>query len=243
MRDKKGTERDEGQSPSDPGSQPPRHGFQGDRAPPAAPSGPAALSIAISREAGARGGSIGRRVGRKLAWQVYDQEVLEYIAQEGGIRQELLDAQDAAAVTWAAEHLQALVRADTVEPSSPLSNLARVVVALAAQGQVVFIGRGAGCLLPAASTLKVRILAPLADRIAYMSQWLRLTREEAAERVRLRDNRRAEFLQTHFHHDPNDIYQYDLVLNSSLLGEEVCAQLIVEAAQAKQALCQGESHG
>ena len=31
----------------------------------------------------ARGGSIGKRVGRKLGWQVYNQEVMEYIAQDG----------------------------------------------------------------------------------------------------------------------------------------------------------------
>ena len=111
--------------------------------------------------------------------------------------------------------------------------LARAILALAAQGGVVLIGRGAGLLLPAETTLHVRVLAPLADRIAYISQWLRLTDEEAAERVRLRDARRAEFLATHFHRQPGDTHQYDLLLNSSLLGEEMCADLIAAAARAK----------
>ena len=48
------------------------------------------------------------------------------------------------------------------------------------------IGRGAGCILPRESTLNVRVVAALEERIAYMAQWLRLTAEEAAERVRLR---------------------------------------------------------
>jgi hypothetical protein len=218
----------------------PRHGFQGNRLPSPAASVPAGLSIAVSREAGARGGTIGRRVGRKLGWQVYDQEALEYIAQQGTVRQDLLAAQDAAAGRWAEDRLQQLSRAGLLSATPPLVNLTRVILALAAQGQVVFIGRGAGCLLPPASTLKVRVLAPLADRVAYMSQWLRLTREEAAERVRLRDSRRSAYLQTHFHHDPADVYQYDLALNSSLLGEEVCAELIVQAAHAKLDLLRGE---
>jgi cytidylate kinase len=231
---------DEGTAPSDPGLQTPRHGFQGNRTPQPLPSVPAAVSIAVSREAGARGGTIGRRVGRKLGWQVYDQEVLEYMAQEGTVRQELLDTQEAAAGRWAEEQLRQLRRQGKVAVTPPLLDLARVILALGGQGRVVFIGRGAGCVLPAASTLKVRILAPLDDRIAYMSQWLRLTRDEAAERVRLRDRRRAEYLQTHFHSDPNDVYQYDLVLNSSLLGEEVSAELIVQAAEAKWVLLDGE---
>ncbi|HVS36699.1 MAG TPA: cytidylate kinase family protein, partial [Gemmataceae bacterium] len=69
----------------------PRHGYQGEReTSPAAPRLPAGLCIAVSREAGARGGAIGRRVGHKLGWQVYDQEVLEYMAQDGVVRQGVL---------------------------------------------------------------------------------------------------------------------------------------------------------
>jgi hypothetical protein len=66
-----------------------------------------------------------------------------------------------------------------------------------------------------------------------MSQWLRLSQEEATERVRLRDERRATFLNTHFHRQPGDIQQYDLVLNSGTLGEDVCAELIARAARAR----------
>jgi hypothetical protein len=35
------------------------------------------------------------------------------------------------------------------------------------------------------------------------------------------------------------VYQYDLFLNSSLLGEELCAGLIVSAAQGKGAALTG----
>ncbi len=68
-----------------------------------------------------------------------------------------------------------------------------------------------------------------------MSQWLRLTIEEAAERVRVRDERRREFVANNFHRDPSELHQYDLILNSSLLGEDVCAELIAQAARARTA--------
>src|SRR5262249_6923352 len=97
------------------------------------------------------------------------------------------------------------------------------------------IGRGAGCILPAPSTLDVRVIAPLADRIAYMSQRLRLSLEAAAGEVSLRDRLRAEFIGAHFHRQPADTYQYDLILNSSHLGEDLCAELIAHAARAKLA--------
>ena len=214
----------------------PRHGFQGDRGPDPAPAEfPAGLTVAISREAGSRGGTIGRRAARKLGWQVYDQELLEYVSQEGPMHQELLDALPAGASAWLGQRLEQLLREQSVSQHPSIVRLARAILALAAQGGVVLIGRGAGLLLPAETTLHVRVLAPLADRIAYLSQWLRLTDEEAAERVRLRDARRAEFLGTHFHRQPGDPHQYDLLLNSSLLGEEMCADLVAGAARAKGA--------
>jgi cytidylate kinase len=109
------------------------------------------------------------------------------------------------------------------------------VLGLACRGQVVLVGRGAHCILPRPSTLAVRVVAPERDRVAYMAQWLRLTEPEARERVEAQDRRRADFLLAHFGRRPDDLYQYDLVLNSSTLGEEVCAELIAHAVRARAA--------
>jgi cytidylate kinase len=194
---------------------------------------PLSLTIAVSREAGARGSSIARRAGEKLGWQVYTQDVLEYIAQEGSFRQEVVDNLPPAAGPWVQEQLRRLPAAAQGDRQASLVNLAHIILALGAQGEVILIGRGAGFLLPARSTLHVRFVAPLQDRIAYMGQWLRLTREEAAEQVRLRDARRNEFIESRFHCRPTEAYHYDLTLNSSLLGEELCADLVVQAARSK----------
>jgi cytidylate kinase len=216
----------------------PKHGFQGDRGPPETNEElvPAGLTIAISREAGSRGSSIAKSAAKKLDWESYDQGLLEYIAQQPALREPLGENLPAASKRWAEERLQALLREQNLSKHPAVVGLARTVLGLGARGEVVLIGRGAGYILPSASTLHVRIVAPVADRVAYMSQWLRLTREAATEQVRARDARRAEFLDTHFHRRPSDIYAFDLVLNSSLLGEELCASLIVQAARGKEAV-------
>src|SRR5262245_55103378 len=88
----------------------PLHGFQGCRTPvPSTPSVPALLAVAVSREAGARGGTIGRRVAKKLGWQVYNQELLEYTAQEGPSRHVMTHLPPGAA-SWAEDRLQTLLR-------------------------------------------------------------------------------------------------------------------------------------
>jgi hypothetical protein len=219
----------------------PQHGFQGNRTPPPARQGlPAGLAVAVSREAGGRGGTIARRVGRKLGWQVYNQELLDYISQEGAFRENLFASLPAGAPQWADERVEQMRGSGELTGEPAILNLARTVLAVSAPGEVLLLGRGAGCILPRDTTLNVRIVAPQSERVAYMGQWLRLTLAEAAEHVRLRDENRTEFINKHFHRQPGDVYQYDMLLNSSLLGEDLCVELIVQAARAKQAAVFGE---
>jgi cytidylate kinase len=217
----------------------PRHGYRGEYAAADHPFLPAGLTIAISREAGSRGTSIAKRAGEKLGWQVYTQDLLEYVAQETTVRQEILDNLSPAALHWVEEQLERIQGDAAISLHPSLLNTARLILALGATGEVLLIGRGAGCLLPRHATLQVRIVAPLEDRVAYLSQWLGLTGEEALEQVRLRYQRRADFIQTHFQRQVTDVYQYDLLLNSTLLGEELSAELLVQAARAKAGLMVG----
>jgi cytidylate kinase len=193
------------------------------------------MTIAISREAGARGGTIGRRVGRALGWQVYDQELLEFVMQDGTVQQGFADGLSPEAAEWVERRLAEL-SAEGLHAPATIAIMARLSLALGAQGKVVLIGRGAGYLLPRKTTLHVRLIAPQEDRIAYMAQWLRLTVEEARQRVRVRDAKRAEFLTTYLRRQPGEVHSYDLILNTSSFGEELSTELIVQAARAKESL-------
>lgn len=214
----------------------PRHGDQGDRRPaPPTPRIPTSVTIALSREAGSRGGSIARRVGVKLGWQVYSQDMLEYIAQEGSFGHEIGDSLSPEMAQWIDERLDHLLRTQEMTQHPSMRELARILLTLGASGESILLVRGAGFVLPRTSTLHVRIVAPVADRVAYMSQWLRLTEAQAADEIHGRDQRRAEFVTTHFQRELGDPHNYDLVVNSSHLGEELCAELIVQAARSKLA--------
>jgi cytidylate kinase len=217
----------------------PLHGYRGQAEDEPAPGVPAGLTIALSREAGARGSTIAKRAGEKLGWEVYSQEMLEYVAQNAAARQDLLDKLTPAAGEWINEQMQQLLERNYLSQNPSVRDLARLVLTLGVQGNVILLGRGAGFIMPARSTLHVRLVAPVEARVAYMSQLLRLTEEEAAAEVRKRDHRRADFLATHFHRKPNDVHVYDMILNTSLLGEERCADLIAAAAKAKMSAVVG----
>jgi cytidylate kinase len=206
----------------------PHHGDRGNPKAPV-PKFPRTLSIAVSRQTGSRGGSIAQLVGRKLGWQVVDQDLLEFMAQQGSAGDDLT----AAAREWAERRLRELQQNGTLAADKSETNLARTILTLAAIGEVVMVGRGAGHLLPPASTLHVRIVAPRAERIAYFGQWQRLTPQDAEREVDLRDARRSQYMLDHFSVDASDPVNYDLILNSGTMGEEMCAQMIVDAAKSR----------
>ncbi len=215
-------------------AEPPRHGYRGAPTPPPAILRPRGLTVAISREAGARGGTIAAAVGRRLGWQVFTQEMLDFLARDEAARTELMADVPASARLWADAETSRLTRARDLAPGSDAAAVARFILTLAARGDAVIVGRGAGFLLPAATTVHVRVVAPLETRVAYLSQWSRMTEPEAAAEVRARDRRRAEFLAALTDRDPNDPTAYDLLLNSGRVGPEACADMVAQAVRAKQ---------
>ena len=111
----------------------PLHGYRGERAE-AAPALPAGLTITISREAGARGGTIARHAGGKLGWQVYPQDLLEYVTQDASARQEILDDLPSGAEAWVEQQLNGLLQSQSISNNPSVIDLARVVLYLASRG-------------------------------------------------------------------------------------------------------------
>src|SRR5262245_5972755 len=88
--------------------EPPLHGNQGDREPADVLEAPLGLTVAISREAGARGGSIAKRLGKRLGWQVYTQDLLEFMCSNEAARSQLVADTPKESVVWANHQLDRL---------------------------------------------------------------------------------------------------------------------------------------
>lgn len=211
----------------------PRHGDPGTHAPEQQYL-PQAITVAISRETGARGGSIGKRISKKLAWSYYDQELLQYLAQGNRLEDEIITGLSPEAREWVGEHFVQLKQENRVGKDAREQDIAQVMLAIAAKGKAVIVGRGAGALLPAQCVLHVRIVAPLEDRAAWIRQIQRITKDQAYEFIQRQDKQRAGMLDAHFKKSAKDTGVYDLMLNSSRLGESGCAAVIIEAARQKQ---------
>jgi cytidylate kinase len=186
-----------------------------------------AMTIALNREAGTHGTAVAHVVGERLGWSVYDHELMEHIAREKGLRVDLLESLDEKPQSWFLECIQAFV-GDSLGEAGYVSHLVETIVSLGRLGRCVIVGRGAANLLPRETTLRVRLVAPLADRIAAYAKNHTVPREEAARQVEKLDRQRTTFVQSHFHKDVADPHNYDLILNTARWSIEECADAIID---------------
>jgi hypothetical protein len=197
--------------------------------------GPRKLTIALARQAGTKGAAIGQEVGRRLAWPVYDHQLLERISQEMGLRVNLLESLDERHVNWLEEFVASFLGTAPVCESGFVYHLARTIAALATHGGCVIVGRGAALILPKKTTLRVRLVAPLRERVAVVAKRWSLTDKEALAKTKQLDREQREFIRGHFHREPADSSSYDLVLNVADMTAADCAELIVDAARLRMA--------
>jgi cytidylate kinase len=197
--------------------------------------------IALSRQAGIDATSIAGEIGQRLGWSVYDHELVERIAQEMGLHTSLLQSLDETHVSWLTEMVDHLMSMPS--QSEYVHRLLKTVLALGIHGECVIVGRGAAHVLPIGSTLRVRLIAPLNERVTSMCQQTGISRAHAQRQVEAIDRERTRFVEDHFQKDPNDCENYDLVLNTSQFSPTACAQLAIDALHLmKSRLSGGPSH-
>jgi hypothetical protein len=208
-------------------------------APPAEPSQAIQFFIAVSRELGSEGEKVAESVAECLGWPKYDREILNYMSENEEVRRRLYDLMDERERTWMQQML------DLLEPLGPDAALARegyfgllkqAVIAIAGKQRAVFVGRGAGFVLPRSRGLSVRIVAPLKDRIKHVMEYESLDERAARRRIEEVESQRAEFLVRHFGHRPYDPRRYDMVLNAGCLCIPDMCSLICLAAERKLGL-------
>ena len=190
---------------------------------------PTAYSIAISREAGSYGAAIAHAVGDRLGWPVYDGELLRHIADDLGVRRNLLESLDEKQVSWLSDCMSGLFTDSAVNESAYFRRLVELLLSLASHGHCVVVGRGASFIMPLASTLRVRVVAPLAVRANAVQREHGVTLKEATARVETTDRERNRFVVDHLRIDPTNPANYDLTLNVSRFSIDECADLVLAA--------------
>jgi cytidylate kinase len=189
--------------------------------------------IAVSRQAGAGGEQIARQLGARLAWRVFDKELLDYLAEQCRLDARSLELLDETKVSWFDESVLNLIQPRLISQDDYVRRLVRIVVLGLLDGPAVLVGRGTGAVLPRAGGLSVRVVAAVGDRLARIRDAGSLDEKAARRVVTETDTARREFVRRHFHVDPDDPLQYDLIVNTSRVGVEGAAEIVLAAASSR----------
>jgi len=188
---------------------------------------PVKPSITISREVGALGTTVATEVGTRLGLEVYDKKILEKVGEEMRRPASDLEHVDEKVSNWLEEAIASLLLPRPVNPGSFVKYLLGAIRGLGTIGGAIIVGRGANCILPPETTLRVRLIGDLDERVKIIMQLKSLGDKEARTWMARTEKERAEFVRQTFGVDVTDPHQYDLTLNTSRLSVGECAELIV----------------
>lgn len=193
------------------------------------------FTIALSREAGTPAQEVARHVGERLGWPVYDREVPARIAHELHVPEVVVEWIDERRQSWLLECIESFTSPCHLSESRYFRHLLSVVRSLGKMGRCLIVGHGAAFILPACSTLRVQLVGNREDRIAEFARQLHIDHWTASQQLHETSRERARFLREHFHIDPAQPRNYDLVLNTSQWSPSDCADFILRALHHKAA--------
>jgi cytidylate kinase len=171
--------------------------------------------ITISREYGAGGGEVGRRLAEALGWELLDRDLLHRAAQIEHVPDSELERLDEKAMSMA-DHLRLRPPHRTY-----LHGLKAAVEQAVQRGNVVLVGRGTRHLLgETQGTFHLRLVAPKdwrARRMASLEDW---SLDQALARCTEMDRIRDHFSRYFFGSKAIQPAEYDFVVNTGRVSLE-----------------------
>ncbi len=204
--------------------------------------------MCISRPEGAGGAEVGRIVSERLGFAYVDEEIVAAAAAKGGIS--AADVADEEQRKRALGRLlQEIGRGASIEsyglggmvwplreeatPDGIRALIQQAIEETAARGDVVIVSHAAShALAGREGVLRVLVTASPDTRARRLADARGLEPKEAAQAVKEADTARADYLRRFYGISAEAATQYDLVVNTDVLGVERAAALVAAAASA-----------
>ncbi len=187
--------------------------------------------LTISRDKGSLGDQISQELGKRLGWQVFDREILDYIAQNSHVRQGLVEQLDEKSQSLVHDTIQRFLRlaeGGSFGIAEYYGALVKTLAYLATRGEAILMGRGSNFVTREEKLgLHVRIVASPMVRVQRLSERWRIPPAEACWRMKELDTQRRAFVRHHFAQNIDDPRFYDLIYSTDhLTAEQVVDSLM-----------------
>ena len=193
--------------------------------------------ITISREYGAGGHTIGKRVAQELGIEIYDKDIVRETVRASGFETEVVQEEEED-VSKASTFLKSLCSSSVHyrDPQEVIHEVqTAVILQFAKKGPCVILGRCADDILRESDVdvLNVFIHADDLHRAVRISEMTGITSATELQKLMAKkDSSRRNYYEHYTRKKWGDSHNYDLTLDSGKLGVDLCVQMIVEAAKA-----------
>lgn len=186
--------------------------------------------ITIGRELGSGGRTIGKMVANQLGIPYYDRELIDKAAQKTGLTTRYVETADQKVTNSFLYNLA--MGTSYGYGNRPLSEQVyiaqqQIIKECAKKGSCVIVGRCADAILDNSyDVCKVFIYADMKQRIQRCISQYKMTPEDAQKQIKQSDKARSCHYNTFTDKEWGNRHNYDLMLNSSTLGYQKCANTI-----------------
>ncbi len=185
--------------------------------------------LCVSRLPMSRGDEVARLCAERLGWELFDREIVDHIARDAKTLGQFVTSLDERCRTAMDDWISTALDTDSMGHLAYLRHLKRVLLTIALHGNAVILGRGANFILPPAVGMRVLVTAPPPRRIDNLAAARELSPRKAAQELKRLDERRREFLKTHFLAAGQELDHYDLIVNVDQMSIDEAATLIVDS--------------
>lgn len=192
--------------------------------------------ITIERQYGSGGSVIGKLAADKLGINCYNRQILEMTADKCGISPEYLEsAEENVPTSFLYSLLLSANPARSLEDDLPLSDKvflmeSRIITEISEKEEsFVLVGRCGSYILEDKGCFSVYIYADPSERMKRAVREYGIPENKAESIMKKADKRRETFYNVNTGKQWQDKDQYHICLNSAVLGDELCAELIVKA--------------
>lgn len=182
------------------------------------------IIINIGRQFGSGGKSVANALGERLGITVYDQELISRAAEKSGISPELFSHSDEKKRSF---NLSSIF--DGMLNDGELFRIqSETIKDIASSGSAIFVGRASNYVLRDMDCLDVFIHAPQEVRVKRVMERQGISADEAASLMEKKDTSRAEYYNFFTFGHWGKASDYDLCIDSSILGVEGTADFIID---------------
>jgi cytidylate kinase len=197
--------------------------------------------ITVSREAGAGGSDIARRLAKALDLDLIGGQIIQHVADSAKMSRKVIESLDEREVTFRETLLSSLFGENRPWPGEYLHHLTRVIGTIGIFGNVIIVGRGANFVLPKERIFRVRIIAPMELRVKYFMEDRGYTKAESEQYIVTRENNRKAFVRKYFSADIADPANYDIIINTEKTSMAAATEAIIVAFNQRRKRKRGDS--